>query len=967
MDFKSLLSQLDQLNEAKAKAKGKEEDTTAEEDEAEDVTEGIMDDPATTDTPTGRIHKAKPGGYGRRDDTDDEGKKVAPTVKRGRGRPKKDADSATGEVNKPDWSAFGVKSGKDVKLPKWDKSKTTKHSLKEWVEEIENKYVAEAVPPGMKPFAVLDPQNKQAGAGVVTSKNPTVQKMLSQLDPKDVQIVMTQPGAQQSSNSSQVPAAKTSAGATGQAPAGHQSMAEDEKWIQKAVKHPGAFTKKAQAAGKSVAAFAKEKAHAPGTLGKQARLAQTLGKMHKEDIEEGEFTQHYKPETEKKGIAGKLAGAAKKFVNVLTGPDDEGQIIDLQRKIGVPQTGKKPMAMREADIPSDQMDMGAGLGAGRSQGVAEGLDPEKRSRLNDLIDAYRDSTDPNDYYDREYSDPEEVIEIIRKEFGDKIAGQVESGADKMHFSRPGHTSWKQDPLGWKKPIDRITKAGKMYKQDSDFRKNTIKSRYKLSGKSATEGVAEGAKPDFPDIDNDKNTTEPISKAAQDAKKAKKKVKEGMDHRLRAAYHAGKSHALSKMGYNCPFEDMEESRMYHSGFKEGLDECYGQVAMDEGVLGTLGGAALGGALGGPVGAAVGAVGGQEMSKGGSSLFDESDETVVDDMASFGAHHDQDMEEGNAFTAALARTPQGGKFSVGGKTFTDRSGYDSKMDEMAFESWDNQLNSLLTEGEKVDEGMTVSISKGQQGSPDSVSVSAQDQDADALLSLIKQAGLGLFGGDDHAAQHGSSAPMSVAVDGEPAEVGADGAEIDVVDDHDGMMSLIKKMTGGSVGGSDDYADEEGHAEHEHEETCDACGSSDCECDSEEVVDEVQSEDQMEYQVAEDNPPDSGAEETDAEDQEIAADNAAASPKGGANDEEIHEGGDGGEASEEDEEEKVEESYANSTDDGYEADINFIMKAIAGGLNKEKSTGQTTIPVIAGQSQRTGISEDAILDWKKLAGLK
>ena len=53
------------------------------------------------------------------------------------------------------------------------------------------------------------------------------------------------------------------------------------KWIQKAIKRPGAFTAKAKAAGKSVAAFAKQKAGAPGRLGKQARLAQTLRKMHK--------------------------------------------------------------------------------------------------------------------------------------------------------------------------------------------------------------------------------------------------------------------------------------------------------------------------------------------------------------------------------------------------------------------------------------------------------------------------------------------------------------------------------------------------------------------------------------------------------------------------------------------------------------------------------------------------------------
>ena len=45
------------------------------------------------------------------------------------------------------------------------------------------------------------------------------------------------------------------------------------KWMQKAVKHPGAFTAKAKAAGMSVSAFAQKNKHASGTLGKQARLA----------------------------------------------------------------------------------------------------------------------------------------------------------------------------------------------------------------------------------------------------------------------------------------------------------------------------------------------------------------------------------------------------------------------------------------------------------------------------------------------------------------------------------------------------------------------------------------------------------------------------------------------------------------------------------------------------------------------
>lgn len=47
-----------------------------------------------------------------------------------------------------------------------------------------------------------------------------------------------------------------------------------DHFMQTAVKHPGAFTAKAKAAGMSVPAYARKEAHAPGTLGRQARLAQ---------------------------------------------------------------------------------------------------------------------------------------------------------------------------------------------------------------------------------------------------------------------------------------------------------------------------------------------------------------------------------------------------------------------------------------------------------------------------------------------------------------------------------------------------------------------------------------------------------------------------------------------------------------------------------------------------------------------
>jgi hypothetical protein len=54
----------------------------------------------------------------------------------------------------------------------------------------------------------------------------------------------------------------------------------DKNWIEKAVKHPGALKAKASRSGESTKAFASEHAGSPGTLGKQARLAETLMSMH---------------------------------------------------------------------------------------------------------------------------------------------------------------------------------------------------------------------------------------------------------------------------------------------------------------------------------------------------------------------------------------------------------------------------------------------------------------------------------------------------------------------------------------------------------------------------------------------------------------------------------------------------------------------------------------------------------------
>lgn len=686
MDFKSLVNRLDQLSEAKKK-KVEEE---------------------TKETPTGRIHKAKPGGYGRAIDTDEEGnekKKEQPAAKRGRGRPKKDADE-TGEVKKWDFSGL-VKPVKlsdpkgktmpsrkvtkmadaDKEEAKKEKEATKKKNLKDWIDYIDENLLNEAAQVSIQPAKQNTQVIKQGTKTLGTVTNPQLAQQIKQSIGK-----------------------------------GEMTLAGDELGEAE-----GDYSAKKARAGKDI-----------GKPGKQfSKIAKSAGERYGS-----------------KAAGERVAGAVLKNLRKA----DEG--------------------VSEADIPSDQMDMGAGLGAGRSSTTLEG---------------------------------------------------------------------------------------------------------------------KKAKPDFLDMDKDGNKKESMKKAASDKKK---KVNES-SHRHSAARLMGKSHALAKEGYNCRYEDMDEAREYHEGFKEGLDECYGKgvyetaPAMPPATVPGMANAAM------------------------PAMEDEMGMYEMD-------MYEMDKTE---YMKHKAKTTPGNTFKAFGQSFRDDEVLET---DSFFESLDKQLSTLLNE-DSVAEGMTVSISKGQQGMPDSVSVTAQDAEADQLLGLIKQAGLGLFGGDQ---QSSYSADDSAQSHG----------DIKVVGDHDGMMSIMKKISG-IDNTSSDYEEEE-HS-HEDGETCDVCGQN----EAEENLEEVESEDQMEFEVSED----------DSEEKETTADEDAEAEED--KDLAIQNSDDT-----EDEEEKVDESYANSDDDTFEADIHFMTKAISGGLNKQKSTGQTTIPVIPGQNDRMGYStNESVSDWKKLAGIR
>ena len=768
MDFKSLLNSLDQLSEA------------------------------TKETGKGRIHTSEPGGYGRKDDEDEEGNKVkSDAPKKGRGRPKKDADSS-GEVKKYDFSAFGA-TGKDVKLPKYDKKKTTKHSLKEYLDQLDKALNEEGitVKPMQGASQIIGPDGKPMGTADMATAN-----MIKAASEKGT--------------------LKLGSG---------DELAEmwgnpypDDKIDAIHATSPN------KPAGPQVSTPAKH-----NTYDRRAVSSHTSGS---DKVAYDQLTGRDK-------VTEKDIG---KHNNAITGFD--ALVRKLTPKYGVEAAkriaGAQMKKIKEADIPPNDSLTGAGLGAGRSQGVFEGRADADKKKLPSMA---------------------HIKKMCQ-------AGKTVAEICKMHPDCD-QKKLKQMVADCKKTLD-----------EASMPMTTVK------GKSVPAFAADG-------------------KGKNDLKK---KVKEGADHRLKSARHRGKSHALAKEGYNCKYEDMQEARAYHDGFKEGLDECYDMYPM-RGVVG------------------------EEMPSTVPGMAMQADPMIGE----------MDKTE---YMQQQARSTSGDTFKAFGQTFKDTEVLESPF---AFEAWDKELNALLESKEEVAEGVTISSSTGQQGSPDSVSISATDSDANKVLSFIKQLGIGAF---SNQGDSGSSYGNPEAQNGSSSHSG-----IEVMGDHDGMMSLMKKVSGHG-GQGQDYEDEEDH-QHE-EESCNECGGmmeAGHSCGSKEMVDEVETEDQMEYEVAEAEEVVNNNDEAEEEESDAQRDSALATAAG-ANFAKVDED----EAEAEAEDDELEESYANSADDDFTTDSEFMTDTITGGLNKKKSTGQTTIPVIAGQNDRMGYNvSESLSDWKMLAGIK
>jgi hypothetical protein len=615
-----------------------------------------------------------------------------------------------------------------------------------------------------------------------------------------------------------------------------------------------------------------------------------------------------------------------------------------------------------------------------------------------------------------------------------------------------------------------------------------------------------------------------------------KVNESMNTRINAARLEGKTHGLRGNAYHGKaYEDLEELRAYHEGYKEGLDECYmneDSVTPGPSAASTTSSAmptmtmeassdttrkaheledimfqikdlmtqSLNVVKGTPEESRarsywyahiITALSKDHSYLGGSmhtmedtinALLEGEDEYGDDEYLD---EYSGDFEEGNAFTGNLAKARAMGadEFDLGG---------DGDLEPVVefndvFESWGKELDSLINEGtdtnkQSLTEGMSVNISKGQANMPDSVTITANEGDAEELLGLVRNAGLGIFGEEPELEP--TSAMSVQAPDMEP---GMD-AEIEVVDGADTMLGLMQKLSGMEVAASDDYeteedtgeewgfgseeepeeesyentyeeqdeeesaeeetyndsseeehdhsGDEEEKIEEEKDETCMECGGmmeDGHTCEDKEMVDESSFEDLL-ARLSKLNE----GEEKDADGNFISSDDIDTfKEKVRLSDdpfEIVHDGMKGvyGEevldmlqqcedeiiqdsegmlhpdddheeiadriiekltSSEEDMEDEFEMpddfsstdelademteeelcEWANKagqkgTDHAFTQDIEFMTQTIAGGLNKPKSTGQTTTPVITSQTDRQHDHEnESTDDWMKLAGIK
>ena len=907
---------------------------------------------ATTDE-KGTKHKGKYGTdyQGDEDDdkTDDYGKKkkakpavAAPAEKRGRGRPAKGSDK-DGNVMKPDWSAFGAK--KDVKLPKYDKNKTTKHSLKDWIENLDS---------------VLN-----EAPAVIAKPAPGAVSLSTAAEPNKVIGTATGPAAQAISQGvANGTVNLDNAKALKEVERNHMGETEYHgyyKW-RVACRKAGAtefvgdkdIDEGHDASGQAVG----EWDGVVGTVYGDAHKANPAQDPYDQDdpapMEEGDMppraslaspmseAKKAKPDFLDKDKDGNKKEPFKKAVKDAKNPADSKYDSRAGRRNGRDDVKAKQVEEgRRGREPSNSISAPTETGtkavykgtpeyAQEKKRKADQEKQQKNTIHNDKM-AYRKTTAVEEGKDegKPGKNFAKIAKSAGKEYGSKAAGERVAGAVKAKLAKQGKLE-----------------EGKVKELSMDLEDRTMKDAEfkKKYGKSKAD-MQKSLKP-------------------ADAKKPASKIKESILRESRETLQ----HIINRFKH--------ETKNFVAGgdLDEDLYDALYDYYCDQG----------------------------EMPYGTMKARDgDPYEWVTQRFDSDVLDHDVPMDEavnpslipavtrkgqGVNFPASLQQVNQndslshlpnvraaaGSPWGTGkiADKFSDKAAWGSpKTGDVQFESWDNALTSLLNEG------INVTANTGLGDGPDSVSISATDEDAQKLLAIVKSAGLGMFGGEAHSDEEGSP-QMSIQGQENPE------ADIDVVDDHDGMLSLIRKMTGQ--------------------------GDAPAQSNAEVEVDEEETPDQGE-EVAAENTPTFGGNEPDQEgsseeevqqatdklekvhdawsqagsdDGEESDEVAEGEPKGGEDlshedtkdmsQDEVDHALDKDLEDEEpkEKEEELDEAFANGADDTFESDLDYML-GLAGGLNKPKATGQSTVPVVASQTDRLRSpmkeSTDLLKDWKTLSGIK
>ena len=841
---------------------------------------------ATTDE-KGTKHKGKYGTdyQGDEDDdkTDDYGKKkkakpavAAPAEKRGRGRPAKGSDK-DGNVMKPDWSSFGAK--KDVKLKPWDKKATTKHSLKDWIENLDTalnedgQYTSSPLPGAT---AIKNPQGQQVATATTPQATAAMTTMINKGD-----VDLTDPNK----------ALKE---------VGRNHMGETEyhgyyKW-RVACRKAGAvefvgdrdIDEGHDSRGKAVGEWDGVVGSVYGDAHKQRpaapagpALAEAKKKAKPDFLDKDKDGDKKEPFKKAVKDAGKKVEEAKKAKPDFLDKDKDGDKKEPFKK-AVKDAGKNP-----ADSKYDSR-------AGRRNGK----DDVKANQ----VEEGKDEGKPGKNFAK-------IAKSAGKEYGSKAAGERVAGAVRNKLAKQGKLE-----------------EGKVKELSMDLEDRTMKDAEfkKKYGKSKAD-MQKSLKP-------------------ADAIKPASKIKESI---LRESHDTMK-HIINKFKH--------EVKKFVAGgdLDEDLYDALYDYYCDQG----------------------------EMPYGTMKARDgDPYEWVTQRFDTDVQDHDVPMDEGaysqDYFTANMDKpqrepvprqsTPPLPKQTPWKRdpiaAATDRV-YDvfnrpkAGTGDVQFESWAKSLDNLLSEG------MNVVANTGLGDGPDSVTISATDEDALKLLAIVKSAGLGMFANDDH--QEGDSPQMSIQPQNNP------NAEIGVVDDHDDMLGLIRKMTGQGNAGQQPGAMEVEVDEEQGMNPGEAQGYQDEEMAAEntptfgEVEPDQEGSSEEEVQQATDKlekvhdawsqaDSDDGEESPEEEGEESAEEESSEEGEESAEEE-----------SGEDEEEDLDEAYANGAEDTFESDIDFMQNVISGGVNGRKRTQSVGNPVtIASTPMRE--STDLLKDWRTLSGIK